>query len=291
MAGFNRAMLGAPQAADTVSRAAEPKPAPKKATAPPAGGGTAPRTPAPRTPATGSVAPPRPGLARGQVGKANEDLLAQVRGEQDAARQARYGGLVEKEIPNAAGTPVKQLRFAETEAPSDFYKRKLADVMRLRAERQLGPGGSARGITLDPEDVARGGVADTEFVRGVTPYTTNPLGRSEPITFMPQATTSPPGMASRSTVEVPMTGKGGALDSVSDFRRRAEALGLRYRAAKQAMDAGAREIENVTPETRVSDMPAKAAAQRQRTQEFVNARGALEQMGLTDEEMNQKFGY
>jgi hypothetical protein len=282
MQPFNRAMLqgatAAPQAAQTVAAAAAPKP----------------RTPAPARPAGGAPAPARkeaPAAPAGQVGKANEDLLAQVRGEQDAARQARYGGLVEKEIPNAAGTPVKQLRFAENEDPTDFYKRKLADVMRLRAERQLGPGGSARGIALDPEAIARGGVADSEFVRGVTPYETNPLGRSEPITFMPQATGKLPGMALRSTVEVPMGGKGGALDSVADFRRRAEAQGLRYRAAQQAMDAGAREIENVTAETRVSEMPAKAAAQRQRTQEFVNARGALEQLGFTDEEMKQKFGY
>ena len=235
----------------------------------------------------------------GQVGKANEDLLAQARGEQDVARQARYGGLVEKEIPNAAGAQVKQLRFAENEDPADFYKRKLADVRQLRREGELGPrtpagrlpvGALAASLTK----AAMGVPPSMERTpAGASSYEASPAEGS-PRVFRPEFSdvgrrVGTLGYAAES--DVPRPGAGGALDSVADFRRRAEAQGLRYRAAKQAMDAGAKEIENVTPETRVSEMPAKAAAQRQRTQEFVNARGALEQLGFKPTEMDQKFGY
>jgi hypothetical protein len=209
---------------------------------------------------------------------------------------------VEKEIPStaraAAGIPVKQLRFAENEDPTDFYKRKLADVRRLRREGQLGPRPANRlpvgGLALALGKEALGVTPRTERVpAGASSYEVS-AAEEAPRTFRPEFAAVGTRIGTQGYAEqsdVPRPGAGGALDSVADFRRRAEAQGLRYRAAKQAMDAGAREIENVTTETRVSEMPAKAAAQRQRTQEFVNARGALEQLGLDDKEMTKYFGY
>lgn len=280
-----QAVTAAPQAAQTVATAAAPKP----------------RTPAPARPAGGAPAPARkeaPVAPTGQVGKANEDLLAQVRGEQDVARQARYGGLVEKEIPNAKGTPVKQLRFAENEDPTAFYARKLEDVMRLRATRQLGPGGSVRGMQLPEKDLVQDGMANVDFVRGVKPFQTDPKSLGEPREMLPQAQ---PGMR-ENYVEVPTGGPGGALDSVAAFRQRAEQLGLRYREAKRALAQADEETAQakLNPLTRVStDLPKLAAAQRARAQEFVNAREALRQMGFVgneaagvtaEQEMNKYFG-
>lgn len=280
-----QAATAAPQAAQTVATAAAPKP----------------RTPAPARPAGGAPAPARkeaPAAPTGQVGRANEDLLAQVRGEQDVARQARYGGLVEKEIPNAAGTPVKQLRFAENEDPKDFYARKLEEVRRLRREGQLGPRPAGRlpagGLALALGKEALGVAPRTERVpAGASSFDVS-AAEGTPRTFRPEfaavgSRVGTQGYAEQS--DVPRPGAGGALDSVADFRQRAEQLGLRYRAAKKAMDEGAKEIEEGGFYVKSSDKPKMAAAQRQRTQEFVNARGALEQLGFEPKEMEQKFGY
>jgi hypothetical protein len=101
-----------------------------------------------------------------------------------------------------------------------------------------------------------------------------------------------PGMR-ENYVEVPMGGPGGTLDSVAAFRRKAEELGARYKEGKRARAAGDEEIEQAkrNPATsRSVDLPRLAAAQRQRTQEFVNAREGLRQLGFTDDEMREKFG-
>jgi hypothetical protein len=221
-----------------------------------------------------------------------------VRGEQEAARQARYGGLAEEEIPNAVGTPVKQLRFAENEDPKDFYTRKLEDVMRLRREGQLGPRPAGRlpvgGLALALGKEALGVAPRTERVpAGASSFEVS-AAEGAPRTFRPEFAAVGTRIGTQGYAEqsdVPRRGAGGALDSVADFRQRAEQLGLRYRAAKKAMDEGAKEIEEGGFYAKASDKPTLAKAQRARTQEFVNARGALEQMGFTPEEMTQKFGY
>lgn len=92
-------------------------------------------------------------------------------------------------------------------------------------------------------------------------------------------------------VEVPTTE---ALGSVAAFRKRAEELGVRYRDALRERERGAAEIERAelaskSEATKQRVLPPLAAAQRRRTQEFVNAREALRQMGFDDAEMRQRF--
>ena len=263
-----QAATAAPQATQTLTAAAASKPPPKKATSPLAGAGAA--------PAKEEAAP------AGRGGPKSSPGLEETGVSEEALRRSKEAFL-----------------RRPSDKSNEYYRTKLEDVARLRAAQQIGPGGSVRGVQLNPEDLARGGTANVTFVRGVEPFLSDPKSLGESLKTLPQALPDMPGR--ENFVEVPMGGPGGTLDSVAAFRQRAEQLGLRYREAKRARAQGDEEIEQAqkNPATRRSiDLPRLAAAQRQRTQEFVTAREALRQMGFVgndtmtaEQEMNQKFDY
>lgn len=281
---------------------AAPKAAPK--TAPKSTGGT---KPAPANPKAAGGAKPAPAVE--PAPPAPQDKVLPPVAERNQFREERAAA-----------------RKAYDKKQDDFYQRKLADVKWLRENRQLGtlPGSGvdqgaqfwAEEPPLRPTRPANPGAygafantIDTRGVRGleVTPrpekgpvliYPTRiesaPFGGTGPLPFMGApdygfSATRPDNDLSQGLVEVPTDA---ALNSVRAFRTKAEELGTRYRNAIRERERGEAEIERVkrAPETLFSrDLPVLARLQRRRTQEFVNAREALRQMGLNDADMKQRF--
>jgi hypothetical protein len=232
---------------------------------------------------------------------------------EEALRRSKEAFLRRKELEKMgiSGEALRRSKEASPQRLSDrsdeFYRTKLEDVARLRAERELGSSGPkyegpytyARGVSPLEVTPIPGKPARSIYPREGLPIEPTPATWRAPGTGLVARFLNP--TSPISSVLVPEGGPGGALDSGAAFRKKSEELGARYLEAKRARAAGDEEIEQAlkNPATsRSTDLPRLAAAQRQRTQQYVTAREALRQMGFVgkegmtaEQEMDKTFGY